>query len=450
MGRLFGTDGVRGRANTYPITPEAALQLGKAVASVFHAQGHGSKRTVIGKDTRLSGYMLETALTSGLVSMGMDVYLVGPMPTPAVAHLTRSMRAAAGIMITASHNPADDNGIKLFNRQGFKLSDALEAEIEQLVLEGEITSRHIAFDQIGKAHRIDDARGRYVEFAKNSVDNVDLSGINLVVDCANGAGYFLAPIIFRELGARVVKLSTTPDGFNINRNCGALHPARLGEAVRNHGAHLGIALDGDGDRLVMCGPDGNVINGDILLGLLAIGQKQRQRLRNDQLVVTVMSNLGLHQAMAKRGIRTVVTPVGDRPVIEKMRACGANLGGEQSGHIIFMDHVTTGDGIISALQVLRLMTENDKGLLELAADIPLYPQRLTNIAVRERRPLETIPELQAVLAECGAALGDRGRHLIRYSGTENLCRILLEASEQHAVDHWSDRIADVVTATIGA
>ncbi|MCK5845127.1 MAG: phosphoglucosamine mutase, partial [Victivallales bacterium] len=355
MSKLFGTDGIRGKANTYPITPEVALQLGKAIAHVFGANGHGSEKAVLGKDTRLSGYMIETALTSGLVSMGMDVLSVGPMPTPAIAHLTKSMCASCGIMITASHNPSDDNGIKVFDSEGFKLPDAIEDDIERHILGGEINSAHIGTPLLGKAYRIDDAVGRYIAFAKASIGNRSLKGVKMVLDCANGAAYKIAPLIFRELGAEVIETAVTPDGFNINDQCGATHTENLSALVRENGAGIGVALDGDADRVIFCDESGTVVNGDRIIGICALDYKSRGRLKNDTIVVTSMSNLGLSKALESAGIKTEVTDVGDRYVINRMRENDFNIGGEQSGHIIFMDHVTTGDGIITALHLISHM-----------------------------------------------------------------------------------------------
>jgi phosphoglucosamine mutase len=436
MDRLFGTDGIRGQANCHPITPEVALQVGKAIGRVLEAGGHGTCRAVIGKDTRLSGYMLETALTSGLVSMGVDVFLVGPVPTPAVAHLTRSMGAAVGLMLTASHNPFDDNGVKVFGADGFKLSDELEARIEALVGGGNLTSDHIRSDRIGKAYRIEDARGRYIEFAKNTVGNLSLAGIKMVLDCANGAGYFVAPLIFRELGATVVKAYAEPDGYNINNGCGALVPETLSRLALEKGADVGVALDGDADRVVFCDREGRLVDGDRILAVCGLAYQARHRLAHDTLVVTTMSNLGLLEAVHAHGIRTVVTDVGDRQVIEAMRRGGYNLGGEKSGHVIFMDHVTTGDGIITALQVLALMKEKGSGIHELAAGMREYPQQLVSLPVKEKRPLEELPAVQAALRACREALGESGRCVLRYSGTERKIRFLVEAADEAAVRHW--------------
>ena len=444
MGKLFGTDGIRGKANTYPITPEVALQLGKAIAHVFGASGHGSAKAILGKDTRLSGYMIETALTSGLVSMGMDVLSVGPMPTPAVAHLTKSMCASCGIMITASHNPSDDNGIKVFDADGFKLPDSIEEDIERHILGGEINSAHISTSLLGKAYRIDDALGRYIAFAKASVKNRSLKGLKVVLDCAHGAGYKIAPLIFDELGAEVVKTGIAPDGFNINEDCGATHTERMSALVREHGADIGVALDGDADRVIFCDESGVVVNGDRIIGICALDYKERGRLRNDTVVVTSMSNLGLSKALTDAGIKTEFTDVGDRYVIDRMRDKGFNIGGEQSGHIIFMDHVTTGDGIITALHLLNHMLEKQLPLSTLAAFMTEFPQKLINIPVSAKPPISELPELEDIIAECEKALSSTGRIVVRYSGTENKLRILIESENAGLVDEWTAKVAGVV------
>ncbi len=449
MGELFGTDGIRGQANVYPIVPEMALQLGKTIAAVFDTGGATRDRALIGKDTRLSGYMLETALTSGLVSAGMNVFLAGPVPTPAVAHLTRSMNATVGIMLTASHNPFDDNGIKIFDGEGFKLPDTVEARIEQLLVGGTLESDHIRSDRLGKALRIEDARGRYIEYAKSTIGNQSLGGLKIVLDCANGAAYLIGPWIFRELGVEVIKTATDPDGLNINNGCGALHPETVSRLVRQHGADAGIAFDGDADRVVFCDSQGSVVDGDRILAMCALDQKRRGCLANDTLVVTSLSNLGLHEAMKAAGIRVVTTRVGDRHVIEKMRKDGHSLGGEKSGHLIFMDHAATGDGIISALQVLKLMKESGRSLSELAACMTAHPQKLISLEVREKRPLEEVPRLMEAVGECQAALGDMGRVLIRYSGTEKKIRLLVEAREEEQVVKWSDRLTRIVGQELG-
>ena len=444
MGKLFGTDGVRGKANTYPITPEIALLIGKATAHVFQAAGHGEKKAVIGKDTRLSGYMLETALTSGMLSMGMDVLAVGPMPTPAVANLTRSMGASCGIMITASHNHANDNGIKILGHDGFKLPDAMEDEIERHVSGGEINSEHIESSSIGKAYRIDDARGRYIEFAKSSIRNRSLKGLKIVLDCANGAAYYIAPLIFRELGAEVIETAARPDGHNINYHCGATYSQHVAKLVVEHQADVGIALDGDADRVIFCDAAGNEINGDRIIGMCALDYAERGKLAGNRIVVTGMSNLGLLEAMAEHDIAVDITAVGDRYVIERMLASGANIGGEQSGHVIFMDYATTGDGIVTALHILQLMIESGKPLAKLAEFMTEFPQVLQNIEVSEKVPFEELPLLSTAIAECSRALGDDGRNIVRYSGTENKLRILVEARDMALVRFWSQKIADAV------
>lgn len=444
MQPLFGTDGIRGQANRHPITPEIALQVGKAIAHVFGATGNGDRKAVLGKDTRLSGYMLETALTSGLVSKGMDVFLVGPVPTPAVAHLTKSMAADCGIMLTASHNPFDDNGIKIFGGEGFKLSGEVESRIEQLVMAGDLPSDHIRSDVMGKAYRIDDARGRYIEFAKSSIRNAGLHGLKVVLDCANGAAYRIGPWIFKELGAQVTKAYAEPDGYNINNGCGATHPATVGRMVRDAGADVGIAFDGDADRVIFADADGHEVDGDRILAMCALDFKERGQLRENTLVVTSMTNLGLHEAMSAAGIKVVTTDVGDRHVIECMRENGFNLGGEKSGHVILMDFATTGDGIITALQVLKLMKQTGRSLKSLASCMTEYPQRLVSFAVRKKPPLETLGPLQDAMREATAALGASGRYVIRYSGTENKARILVEAKERAMVDHWTARFEAVL------
>ncbi len=449
MGRLFGTDGIRGQANAYPINSEIALKLGKAVAHVFEASGHGAKRAVIGKDTRLSGYMLEMALTSGLVSMGMDVLLVGPVPTPAVAHLTKSMGATVGFMLTASHNPFDDNGIKIFDRKGFKLSDEVEDRIESLMLDGELTSDHVRSVDLGKVYKIEDARGRYIEFAKSSIQNESFEGLKIVLDCANGASYMLGPWIFKELGAEVVKVHNEPNGYNINNGCGAMHPEAVGTLVREHGADVGIAFDGDADRVIFTDSQGRVVDGDRILAMCAIDMKQRGELKDDTLVVTTMSNLGLHDAMKQHGIRIATTDVGDRYVIERMRTDGLNLGGEKSGHVILLDYATTGDGIITALQVLNLMKRTGKSLAELADCMTEYPQRLVSLRVREKKPLEELPALSAAVARCEEALGQSGRVIIRYSGTEKKMRVLVESPDEAVVNRWTDELVATVKEEIG-
>ena len=449
MKKLFGTDGIRGQANRYPVNAELALRLGKALGKRLHAHGYGSARAVIGKDTRLSGYMLETAITSGLVSSGCDVFLVGPVPTPAVAHLTRSLAADVGLMLTASHNPFDDNGIKIFSPLGYKLEDEEEAEITRLILDTDLNTDDIRSDQLGKAYRLDDARGRYIEFAKSTIDNEKLSGFKVVLDCANGAAYDMGPWIFRELGATVVKAGVSPDGLNINAECGALYPEVVAKLVKEHGADIGIALDGDADRVIFADACGNIVDGDRVLAACAIAFKKRGMLDNNTLVVTSMSNLGLHDAMRRHGISVEVTDVGDRYVIDAMRKHGHALGGEKSGHLIFHHHATTGDGIISALQVMRMMKLEGKTLAELADCMAEYPQTLVSIRVKEKKPIHDVPVLAAAIKACEDELKEAGRVIVRYSGTEPKIRLLVEAREKALVASWIEKLTEAVKAGLG-
>ena len=449
MERLFGTDGIRGQANRYPVNADVALRLGKALGKRLKSHGHDSTRVVIGKDTRLSGYMLESAITSGLVSAGCDTYLVGPVPTPAVAHLTRSLAADAGIMLTASHNPYDDNGIKIFCPRGYKLEDEAEADLTRLILETDLNTDDIRSDQLGKAYRLDDARGRYIEFAKSTIDNMKLSEFKVVLDCANGAAYNMAPWIFRELGASVIKMGITPDGININENCGAMHPEVVADMVKATGSHIGIALDGDADRVIFADANGTIVDGDRVLAAMAIAFKKRGVLKNDTLVVTSMSNLGLHDAMRKNGIAIEVTDVGDRYVIDAMRKRGHCLGGEKSGHLIFHDYATTGDGIISALQVLRILKEENKTLAEFAGCMTEYPQQLVGLKVKEKRPIEEVPVLANAIHACEADLKGNGRVIVRYSGTEPKIRLLVEAQKVELVDKWINILTRAVKEGLG-
>lgn len=448
--KLFGTDGIRGRANEFPITPEVALSVGQAVAQVLRSDDPHRNRVVVGKDTRISGYMLETALTAGLVSSGMDVYLPGPLPTPAIAHLTKSMGCAAGIMLTASHNPFEDNGLKIFGPDGFKLNDELEARVERHILGEEGDTHAVPPAQIGKAYRIEDARGRYIEYAKQTADNIPLHGLKIVVDCGHGAAYFIAPLIFRELGAQVIKTGCTPDGMNINDDCGALHPEHAGELVRAHGADLGISFDGDADRVIFTDATGTPVSGDRILALCALALKEQGRLRGNTIAVTVMSNLGLHDAMRKQGIKVLTTAVGDRNVIEALRENGHSFGGENSGHLIFADQATTGDGILSALQVLGMMKRRGATLAELADCMSEFPQKLINLPVASKPPLETLPGLSRTMSEAEAALGESGRQLVRYSGTENKIRVLVEHRDAAMVEEWTGRFIRAIQEELGA
>ncbi len=450
MSKLFGTDGIRGQANRYPVNAELALKLGKALGKQLKAHGNGSTRAVIGKDTRLSGYMLETAITSGLVSAGCDVYLVGPVPTPAVAHLTKSLAADAGIMLTASHNPFDDNGIKLFCPKGYKLADDDEHALTHLILNTDLSTDDIRSDQLGKAHRLEDARGRYIEYTKSTINNMKLSGLKVVLDCANGAAYDLAPWIFRELGATVIKTGVSPDGLNINQQCGAMHPEVISRMVKESGADIGIALDGDADRVIFADENGAIIDGDRILAACAIAYMKRGLLVKDTVVVTSMSNLGLHDAMKKHGIQVEVTDVGDRYVIDAMRKKGFNLGGEKSGHLIFHDYATTGDGILSALQVLRVLKEEGKTLAQFADCMEEYPQTLVSLKVKEKKPIDSTPRLAEAIHACEEDLKGRGRVIVRYSGTEPKIRLLVEAREAKLVDIWIAKLKEVVGETLGS
>ncbi len=443
--RLFGTDGVRGLANTYPMTAEVALSLGKAAGRLFQRGAH-RHRVVIGKDTRLSGYMLEPALTSGFVSAGMDVMLVGPMPTPAVAFLTRSLRADLGVMISASHNPYHDNGIKLFGPDGFKLSDAIEIEIEELMAASPANGLAGPAD-LGRAKRIDDARGRYIENLKSSFPKgLTLKGLKIVCDSANGAAYHLAADLFFELGAEVIRLGTTPNGLNINDGCGSNEPGRLRETVLAEGADLGVALDGDADRVVLVDERGNLIDGDQALGLIAASWQADQRLRGDAVVATVMSNLGLEKHLAGLGLPLLRTKVGDRYVVERMRADGCNVGGEQSGHIILSDFATTGDGLLAALQVLAVLRRQDRPASEVTRVFTPVPQRLRNVRTQQRLDLGA-PEIVGLLDREQARLHGQGRLLVRASGTEPLIRVMVEAEDESlladVLETVSGRIADL-------
>lgn len=449
MDSLFGTDGIRGQANKFPVNADLALKLGKALGKQLKACGNSSARAVIGKDTRLSGYMLETALTSGLVSSGVDVFLVGPVPTPAVAHLTRSLASDVGIMLTASHNPYDDNGIKLFSPHGYKLDDSEEEEITRLILETDLTTDHIRSDQLGRAYRLEDARGRYIEFAKSTIGNEKLSSFKVVLDCANGAAYDLGPWIFRELGAQVIKTGVTPDGLNINAECGALHPDKVVQLVVEHKADIGIALDGDADRVIFADANGTIVDGDHVLAACAIALKQRGQLTKDTVVVTSMSNMGLHDAMRRHNIHVEITNVGDRYVIDAMRKKDLALGGEKSGHLIFHNHATTGDGIISALQVMQIMKQEGKSLAQLAECMTEYPQKMVSLKVKEKRPINEVPKLSEAIKTCEEALQHTGRVIVRYSGTEHKIRLLVEASESTLVEEWIEKLTQTVTETLG-
>jgi phosphoglucosamine mutase len=449
MRKLFGTDGIRGVANLDPMTSETAMQLGRAAAHMFMRRA-GRHQIVIGKDTRISGYMLESALTSGICSMGVDVLLVGPMPTPAIAFLTRSLRADAGVVISASHNPYQDNGIKFFSSDGFKLPDEVESRIEQLIVSDEISHLRPTADLIGKAYRIDDADGRYIEFAKRSLPrDLDFQGMKLVVDCANGAAYKVAPKVLRELGANVEVIGNKPDGMNINAGCGAVHPEQLQEAVLRCHADIGIALDGDADRAIFVSEQGTVVDGDHVMAALGLDLHRHGLLAKQTMVGTVMSNFGLELAMSKAGITLVRTPVGDRYLLERMQAEGYNFGGEQSGHFIFLDHNTTGDGLISALQMLSLMKRTKQPLSELTKAMSAVPQILLNVKVTKKPALESIPDVEQAMRDSERRLNGRGRVVVRYSGTEPLLRIMVEGEEGSIIKDVAEGLARVVGVHIG-
>jgi len=447
--KVFGTDGIRGRANEWPMTPEMALRVGKAVALHFRNKNNRENhRIVIGKDTRLSGYMLETALTSGIVSMGVDVFLVGPIPTPAISHLTKSMDCDAGIIISASHNPSEDNGIKIFGTDGFKLNCTDENEIEKMVLSKELNSV-VGSHSIAKAIRINDARGRYIEFAKNSINSMSLHGLKIVLDCANGAAYSIAPKVFSELGAQTIVLNNSPDGKNINHECGALHPEVIQFAVKKEKADFGIAFDGDADRLIVCDEKSGILDGDDLLALFAINLKEENKLEKNKVIATVMSNLGFHKAMEKAGIKLGIVDVGDRNVIAEMKKQGLSLGGEQSGHIVFLRESATGDGIVSALQLASIVKEKKKPLSELAGLVEKFPQKLFNIKVKEKKKFEEMPLVKKEIEKAKLELGEKGRVLVRYSGTEKLARVMIEAESIELVEKYCKAISEEIEKEIG-
>ena len=445
MAKLFGTDGVRGTANVYPMTAEMALRIGAAVGQYFSRDG-GDHWVVIGKDTRLSGYMFENALTAGLTSTGMSVLLLGPVPTPAVGLLTRSMRADLGVMISASHNPARDNGIKFFGPDGFKLSDAVEAEIEALVQSG---VGLVEPQNIGRAKRVDDGRFRYVERVKSSFPRqMRLDGLKVVIDCANGAAHNVAPTALWELGADVIPVGVSPNGHNINRDCGSTSPQVAAEAVVSHGAHVGICLDGDADRVILLDEKGQVGDGDQFMALMAARWHQEGRLKGDALVATVMSNLGLERFLQGQGVRLERTGVGDRYVVERMRAGGFNLGGEQSGHIVMSDYATTGDGLMAGLQFLAEMVRSEKPASELMHNFEPVPQMLKNVRFAQgQTPLED-SSVQSAIAEVEADLEGQGRLLIRKSGTEPLIRVMAEAEDSATLEAAVGRVVTAVETAV--
>jgi phosphoglucosamine mutase len=448
--RLFGTDGIRGTANQEPITSETALRLGRALAHVFKSTSRRHRRILIGKDTRLSGYMLETAMASGICSMGVDVLLVGPLPTPAIAFLTRSMRVDAGVVISASHNPFQDNGIKFFSRDGYKLEDQTERRMEHLVFDdGDLRQFRAAGSDIGKAARIDDAIGRYLVFLKSCVPReVTLEGLKIVIDCANGAAYKVGPEVLEELGAEVVAIGVDPDGININDGYGAVHLEKMRQAVIAHQANVGVALDGDGDRALLVDEQGETFDGDDVMALLGRRMNAEGRLSHSTVVATVMSNFGLEVALSACGAKLVRTDVGDPAVVREMRANSYNLGGEQSGHVIFMDHSTTGDGLITALLIFSLMIQTGQALSALRS-MRRVPQVLRNINVRQRIPLEQIPDVSREIAAAERRLQGCGRLLVRYSGTEMLARVMVEGEDHNSISEIAHQIAAAIDRRLG-
>ncbi len=453
--KIFGTDGVRGTANIEPVTAETALKLGRAAAHIFASSGKARTgdrpKIVLGKDTRLSGYMLENAMVAGITSLGVDVLVIGPLPTPGVAYITRSLRADAGIVLSASHNPYEDNGIKFFRADGYKLDDRIEAQIEDLVFSGEIDKIRPTASKIGRATRIDDALGRYVEFVKSGFPRgKTLEGLSVAVDCANGAAYKSTPCILRELGANPIVCHNEPNGRNINYHCGSTYPEQIQRIVMETKAHVGITHDGDADRALLCDENGELVDGDEIMAIAAIDFLKSGRLAKNTLVATIMSNFGLEEALAPHGGKVIRANVGDRYVIEKMMADDLNVGGEQSGHMIFRDFTTTGDGMISALQVLRIMQETGQPLSRLKKCLKKYPQAQRHIRVRAKKPIEEWPNVTALVAAAEKELGGQGRVILRYSGTEPKIRLLIEGRDEALITRQADEIAARIVAEIGA
>ncbi|CAM2057234.1 Phosphoglucosamine mutase [Desulfovibrionales bacterium] len=441
---LFGTDGMRGQVNIFPMLPELTLRLGLA-AGIYFRNGTKRHRVVIGKDTRLSGYIFETALTSGFCAAGMNVFLVGPMPTPAISFLTRNMRADLGVVISASHNPFMDNGIKFFDKNGFKLPDEVELIMTEMVLDPSREWNYPAPEKVGRAVKIADSPGRYIVQLKNSFPgHLTLDGLKIVLDCAHGAIYKVAPLVFEELGAKVIKIGTEPNGLNINDKCGSLYPDVTAHHVRETGADIGLALDGDGDRLIVVDEHGKVLDGDQIMALCARDMLSRDELSGGVLVATVMSNMALEVFMREQGGRLLRTPVGDRYVVEAMLREGASFGGEQSGHLIFMRYATTGDGLLAALQLLRVMCEQGQPLSELAHILTLYPQVLVNVHVGRKIPFEQVPDIGKAVVAAEQQLGSAGRVLLRYSGTEAVARVMVEGEHEDLVRSLAGKLAEIL------
>lgn len=472
MGKLFGTDGIRGLANESPMTGEIAMAVGRAVAHVLHSglaphsrirggidvgprplesnRANRRAKIVVGKDTRLSGYMIEQALASGICSMGADVILIGPLPTPGVAFVTQSMRADAGIMISASHNPYYDNGIKIFTADGYKLPDEMENEIERLVFSKELELFRPTADLVGKAFRIEDVHGRYLVFLKSLFPKeLDLSGMRIALDCANGASYKVAPLVFEELGAEVIKIGVQPNGLNINDKCGALFPEQVAALSVEYRADIGISLDGDGDRCILSDENGDIVDGDQIIGLCALQMAADKLLAKNTVVTTPMSNIGLELTLREHGISMVRAQVGDRYVVDTMRKHGYNLGGEQSGHLVFLDQSTTGDGVVAALKVLEAMRKSGKPLSELKSAIKLMPQVREDVRVKRKDPFDQHPEISKSITAAQEKLKDRGRVFVRYSGTEPLARVMLEGEDKIQIQNLARDIAECIQKRLG-
>lgn len=449
MRKLFETDGVRGIANKYPMTPEMAMKIGQAVSYILKKEGH-RPRIVIGKDTRLSGYMFESALVAGITSMGADAITIGPLPTPGIAFITTNLDADAGIVISASHNPFEDNGIKIFSKTGFKLLDEKEIDIEKLIFSKNISEKLCLSAEIGKATRETDALGRYIVFLKQTFPkSLSLEGMKIVIDCANGATYKVAPLLFKEMRADLIALNTDPDGMNINLNCGALHPEGLAKKVLESGSDIGLAFDGDGDRLIVSDEKGNIVSGDQVMAICTEYLKEEGNLKNNTIVTTVMSNMGLSIALEKMGVEQIKSKVGDRYVLEEMLKKDAIIGGEDSGHLIFLDHHTTGDGILAALQLLAIIKKKNKKLSELAKVMKVFPQVTINVTVKSKPPLDEQQEIMDAVGEVEKTLGNQGRVLIRYSGTQAMCRVMVEGPTQKETKGFAESIAEVIKKKLG-
>ncbi len=443
--KIFGTDGIRGVPNKEPLTMENVLELGRAVGYMFKDGNKHKGKILIGRDTRSSGYMIQLALGAGISSMGVDVVFVGALPTPAIAFLAKDMRADAGVIISASHNPYTDNGIKIFNKDGFKLNDEIENKIETLMFSDKLKNSYAPPEKLGIVRDLEDAKSRYIVFAKESFpQDLSLNGVKIVLDCANGAAYEVGPVIFKELGADLILVGNTPDGVNINDNCGAMHPQGIVDLVKQHKADMGITLDGDADRVILVDEKGNIVDGDVIMAMIAIQLKSVNELKKNTVVVTPMSNFGFGISMREHDITLVEASVGDRYVVEKMRDCGYNFGGEQSGHVIFLDHTTTGDGIIAGLQVLSMMVKSGKPLSELSRVMKKYPQVLKNTKVEKKTPFEKMSGFSNKLEEIQKQLGTKGRVFVRYSGTEPIARVMIEGEDQSSINKYADELISII------